>query len=227
MNQYQWNLRYPDASTFQGMLLWQGQTQGPIAAPGTYTVRITAGGNAPMTQTFTVKHDPRLKVTDADLVEQHRFAMQVRDRVTAANDAIRTIRNLKRQLDDRAAKMSGAPAFAGLARTFADSLSAVADSIYQTKNKSGEDPLNFPIRINNQMAALLGFVENGERRPPKQAYDVFAVLNPQLERELTRYKRIVDAGLRSVNPALKAAGQQEIVPSTAEPPAAAGGGRQA
>ncbi|HEX8944408.1 MAG TPA: hypothetical protein VF785_14825, partial [Gemmatimonadaceae bacterium] len=77
---------------------------------------------------------------------------------------------------------------------------------------------NFPIRINNQMAALLGFVENGERRPPKQSYEVYSVLDPKLQTELARYKRVM-GDLAKINAALKAAGLPEIVPSTAEPPA--------
>jgi hypothetical protein len=75
------------------------------------------------------------------------------------------------------------------------------------------------VRINNQMAALLGFVSAGERRPPKQAYDVYSVLDPKLTTELTRYKRVMDSNLAKLNAALKAAGLPVIVPSTDEPPA--------
>ncbi len=216
LDRYTWNLQYPNASTFTGMILWQGSTAGPFAAPGTYTVKLTVGDKAPLTQTFLVKKDPQADATNGDLAEQERFALQLRDRVSAANDAVKTIRNVTAQLEDRAGKMSGTPSFGAMAKAFAEQMSNVEDSLYQTKNRSGEDPLNFPVRINNQMAALLGFVENGERRPPKQAYDVFAVLDPKLQTELARYKRVMDANLAKVNAALRAAGQPIIVPSTEE-----------
>ncbi|HEU4786845.1 MAG TPA: glycosyl hydrolase, partial [Gemmatimonadaceae bacterium] len=219
-NRYTWNLQYPDASTFQGMILWQGSTAGPFVAPGTYTARLTVGSAPPLTEKFVVKKDPLTSAMVADLVEQQRFALQLRDRVSAANDAVKTIRNVRRQLDDRAPKMSSNAGFGTMVKTFEDQLANVEDSLYQTKNRSGEDPLNFPVRINNQMAALLGFVASGERRPPKQSYDVFAVLDPKLQTELARYKRVMDANLAKINAALKAAGQAEIVPSTAEPPGA-------
>ena len=151
-------------------------------------------------------------------MEQTRFALQVRDRLTEANDAVRTIRNTKWQLDDRKAKMSGTPSFATMAATFADSLSAAEDSIYQTKNQSGEDPLNFPVRVNNQLAALMGFIGSGDRRPPPQAYEVWNTLSPKLGTQLTRLKLIMDTQLPKINAALEAAGLPEIVPSTAEPP---------
>ena len=220
LNRYSWNLQYPGPTTFQGIILWQGSTTGPQLAPGTYSVRLTPGTGKALTETFVVKKDPLTRASNAELVEQQRFALQIRDQVTAANDGVRTARNVKSQLEDRAAKMSGNANFATLAKHFADTLSNVEDSLYQTKNRSGEDPLNFPVRINNQMAALLGFVEGGERRPPKQAYDVFAALNPQLTGDLTRLKGVMTYYLPKVNAALKAAGQPEIVPSTTEVKAA-------
>lgn len=220
LNRFTWNLQYPDATTFQNMILWAGATGGPFAAPGTYTARLIVGNNAPLSEKFVVRKDPQSRATVADLAEQARFGLQIRDSVSAANEAIRVIRNVKRQLEDRASKMSGNPSFGAMAKSFEDQLSNVEDSIYQTRNQSGEDPLNFPIRINNQLAALLGFVTAGERRPPPQSYEVFKVLAPRFQTEDTRYKRVMSTNLAKINAALKAAGQPEIVPSDAEPPPA-------
>ncbi|HEX4681110.1 MAG TPA: glycosyl hydrolase [Gemmatimonadaceae bacterium] len=219
VNRYTWNLQYPDATTFRNMILWQGSTAGPFAAPGTYGVRVIVGNDAPLAEKLVVRMDPQSKATNADLAEQLRFGLQVRDSVSAANEAIRVIRNVKHQLEDRASKMSGtagSASFGAMAKQFEDELSNVEDSIYQTKNQSGEDPLNFPIRINNQLAALLGFVTAGERHPPPQSYDVFKVLAPKFQTEDTRYKRLIKVDLAKINAALKAAGQPEIVPSDAE-----------
>ena len=96
----------------------------------------------------------------------------------------------------------------------------VEDSLYQTKNQSGQDPLNYPIRLNDQLGGLMSFVTSGERRPPKQAYDVFGVLNPKLVVQEQRLERIITTQLPKVNALLKAAGQPEIGRSKVEPPAA-------
>jgi hypothetical protein len=128
------------------------------------------------------------------------------------------MRSVYRQLDDRTPKMAGVADFAALAKTFADSLHATEDSVYQTKNQSGEDPLNFPVRLNNQLAALLGFVESGDRRPPPQAVEVFNALSPRLDVQFGRYKKAVDLYLPRINALLKAAGLAPIVPSTDEGP---------
>ena len=116
-------------------------------------------------------------------------------------------------------------AFKSLAKAMTDSLNTVEDSLYQTKNRAGQDPLNFPIRLNNQLAALNGFVMSGERRPTKQSYEVYNILAPKLATELRRLRYVQTVMLPRINASLKTAGQEPIVPTTDEPPAPAGGGR--
>jgi hypothetical protein len=222
INKFTWNMRHPSAKTFRNMITWAGSGAGPAMAPGTYSVKMTAAKHTPITQEFVVDRDPRSEATNADLVEQVRFALQVRDRITEANEGVITIRNLKRDMTDRAPQMSGTASFAPLVKTFADSLSAVEDSLYQTKNQSGQDPLNFPIRLNDQLGGLMSFIASGERRPPKQAYEVYAVLGTKLDKEIARLNRIIAADLPKVNAMLKSAGKAEIVRSKVEPPAPPG-----
>jgi hypothetical protein len=143
---------------------------------------------------------------------------QVRDRITEANEGVITVRNLKREMDDRAPKMTSNAAYAPLIKSVAEKLGSVEDSLYQTKNQSGQDPLNYPIRLNDQLGGLMGFIASGERRPPKQAYDVYAVLGAKLDVESARLKRVIATELPKVNAMLKAAGLPEIVPNKIEPP---------
>jgi len=193
--------------------------------PGTYTVRMTVGSNAPQSQTVKVMKDPRTADSDADIVEQFSFLIRIRDTVSAANNAVRTIRNVRYQMNEVRPKLSGpqAAAFEAASKALNDSLTKVEEDLYQTKNESGQDPLNFPIRLNNQIGALAGFVSSGERRPPQQAYDVWNTLVPQLNTQLLRLKRQLTTQLPQVNATLKAAGQPEIVPGTEELGAPAGG----
>ena len=139
--------------------------------------------------------------------------------MTEADDAVKKIRSVKLQLEDRAPKMTNVQEFGTLSKSFTDSLRSVEDSVYQTKNASGEDPLNFPVRLNNQIAALMGFVQAGDRKPPPQAYEVFNVLSPKLDVQMGRYDKSVKLYLDKINTLLKAAGLQPIVPTTVEGPA--------
>jgi hypothetical protein len=146
------------------------------------------------------------------------FLLRIRDTVSAANRAVRTIRNVRYQLDSVEPRVAGAErtAFTTAATALEDSMTLVEEAIYQTRNRASEDPLNFPIRLNNQIGDLSGFVASGERRPPRQAYDVWNTLVPALDGQLLRLKRVLATQLPAVNAALGAAGRPAIVPDTTE-----------
>jgi hypothetical protein len=129
VNRFSYTMKHDDAKTFRGMITWAGRGNGPSMAPGMYRVRMTAGNSAPVSYDFRVLPDPRSEATEADLKEQVRFALQVRDKITAANQGVIESRNIKSALTDRAPKMASVPAFAPLAKSFADSLLAVEDSL--------------------------------------------------------------------------------------------------
>ena len=220
INSFAWNMRYPDASSFDGLIMWAAGVTGPMAPPGTYQVRLRVDGTAVATERFALKKDPRTRATAADLAEQFAFLTQVRERTTAAHDAVKTIRFVKAQLDDREKKLTGQAQsdLRALAQPLRSELSVVEDSIYQTKNRSGQDPLNYPIRLNNKIAALAGVAGSAEAAPTKQTAGVFQVLSAQLELELTKMKKTLDARLPAINATLRSNGLPEIVPKPVEPP---------
>jgi len=216
LNTFAWNLRYPDASVFENMILWAGGTSGPVVLPGTYTARMTVNGQS-YRQPLTIVKDPRSATSDADLREQFHFLMRIHDKTTQANDAVKMIRNVKAQLADRSRKMppDKSAAFASVAKALTDRLSAVESEIYQVKNQSGQDPLNYPIRLNNKIAALSGVVGGTDAKPTSQSYTVFNDLSAQLDRQLSAMRGALII-LPPINASLKAAGLPPIVPSTEE-----------
>jgi hypothetical protein len=187
LNHFVWNLRYTDATKFPGMILWAADIQGPQVVPGNYTVEISADGHTEK-QTVTVKPDPRVSSTPEDYRKQLELALQIRDRFSAANQAVVDIRNAKQQLDSYGSK--AAPALATEATRISKELGTVEDAIYQTKLRAGEDALNFPIRINNKLGALLSTVEDSDTAPTAQSYEVFKELSAQLQVQLDKLQAI-------------------------------------
>jgi hypothetical protein len=212
VNTFQWNLRYPDASSFPGMILWAAGVTGPLVPPGTYKVRMTVGGTPVATETFKVLPDPRVKATLAEWQEQSRVALQIRDRFSEANDAVKEIRRVKAELADRQAKMPEAQksAYAAMQAAFDKGLSEVEDSLYQTKNRSGQDPLNYPIRLNNRIGALMGVISSSDGRPTNQSFDVYTVVTKELNVQTTKLRRILNTDLPKINAILRAAGLKQI-----------------
>jgi len=212
VNTFVWNMRYPDATSFPGMILWAASVTGPQVPPGTYKVRMTVNDQAVGTETFKILPDPRIKATLADWQAQSTLALQIRDRFSEANDAVTEIRRIRAALADRKGKLPAAQAgaFAAISGAFSTALTQVEDSLYQTQNRSGEDPLNFPIRLNNRIGALLGVVQSADGRPTQQSYQVYTVVSTELTKTLTKLKRVLDTSLPKVNEMLRAAGLEEI-----------------
>ena len=210
MNRFVWDMRYPAARDFPGMILWAGSTRGPIAPPGRYQVRLSASG-AVKTQDFAIARNARVPgVTDADLAAQFALARQINDRVGTANAAVIRIRGLKEQIADRASKATDAPLKAA-AQTLTEALTAIEGEIYQHRNRSNQDPLNYPIRLNNKLAALQGVVEFGDVRPTDQAQAIFKDLSARLDKELARLEAAVKTDVVRFNQLLTA---QKLEPIT-------------
>jgi photosystem II stability/assembly factor-like uncharacterized protein len=183
LNRFEWNLRYPDASTFKGMILWSASVRGPLAPPGKYQVRLTAAGKT-TTQPFEIKMDPRVKgVTNADAEERFKLAMLVHQQVGKANNAVITIRAIKDKMKKEEALEANEKAV--------DELNKIEENIYQVKNQSSQDPLNFPIKLNNRLASLERSIETGEGKPTDGAYKVYAELTAELSKELSALDKII------------------------------------
>jgi photosystem II stability/assembly factor-like uncharacterized protein len=202
LNRFVWDLRYPGATTFPCLILWGGSAeQGPLAVPGRYSVRVTAAGQS-QTQPVVVRMDPRLKgVTLADLREQFALATQIRDRLSAADDAVLRIRRLKSAIAERLVH-ADAPELRASAGVVSQKLTNVEENLYQVRNRSGQDPLNFPIKLNNRIAALGRSVSTGDARPTAASYVVFRELSAQLDIQLEQLQRVIATDVEALNRAL-------------------------
>jgi photosystem II stability/assembly factor-like uncharacterized protein len=204
LNRANWNLDYPGAVTFPGMILWGATTNGPLALPGTYQVRLTVDGKA-QTQPLVIRKHPLRNTPDADMQQQFALAIQIRDKVSEANTAVIQIRKIKDEVKDRLGKSQDAQLKAAGDRLTA-SLSAVEQDIYQVKNQSGQDPLNFPIKTNNRLASLLGMTTRGEGKPTANIPSIFEDLKKELKSETDRLEEVLTADLAAFNQAAQKAG---------------------
>jgi hypothetical protein len=209
LNTLNWDLRVAPATTFPGMILWGATTNGPVALPGSYQVRLTVDGKA-LTRPVTLKKNPLITdVTLADLKDQYDLAIQIRDKVSEANQAVINIRDLKKQTADRLTK-SQDPALKTAADAFTKHVSDVEEAIYQVRNQSGQDPLNFPIKVNNRLATLLRMVTGGDGKPIGAARPIFNDLSGELKVETDRLAKVLADDLTKLNAELKRLGLPEV-----------------
>jgi len=210
LNRFLWDMRYPGFTDFEGMIMWAAGNRGPMAVPGTYQVRLTANGQT-QTQPLEIRMDPRLEgeVTIEDLRERHELAMQVLERVSEANEAVILSRDVKAQVDDRLAKTDVAQ-IEEVGQRVKTKISDVEGRIYQVRNQSSQDPLNYPIMLNNKLASLLALIERGEYRPTDQMYEVFESLSGRLDEELNALNLIIATDLAELNRLLEQNGLEQV-----------------
>ena len=209
-----WDLRAQGITEFPKMILWGASTNGPAVPPGRYLARLVADGRV-LTTPLVVARNPLLAATDADLRAQYAFSRRVRDRANDANVAVIGIRRVKAQLDDRLARSKDS-ALAVRGSTLRASSSAVEELIYQVRNQSGQDPLNFPIRVNNRLAALLTMAERGDGRPTNNMPEIFGVLSTELAGYEARLARVWAGELAATNAALSRLALPVLDPSCVE-----------
>ncbi len=204
-NRFVWDLRYPGAVTLPGIVLrYANPGEGPVAPPGDYSVRLTANSQT-MTQSLVIRRDPRLtEVTDADLQEQFRLAIQIRDETDRAHRAVLRIRSIEDQLKQRAAAARDS-GIAQQAALITSKLDEVQQDLYQVRNRSPRDTLNYPIKLNNQLAVLQRLVDMGDYRPTDQDYEVLRELTARLNEILNRLDPVLSTDLAQLNERLAAA----------------------
>ena len=196
MNRFTWDLNSTGVVTFPGMILWGATQNGPAVLPGNYQVRLTADG-VTQTQPFAVLKHPLRPISDADLQFQWDLASRIRDKVNEANLAVIQIRRIKTDIVDR---IKDAPAEVRSAgEQLAKALSAVEEDVYQVKNQSGQDPLNFPIKTNNRLASLLRVAVFGEGRPTGNVEPIFNDLVAELKAQTDRLNQALTTQLPAFN----------------------------
>jgi hypothetical protein len=201
------------------MILWAGEIRGPKMPPGPYQVKLTVDGKT-MTQNFEIKPDPRLNTSPADYAKQLELGLKIRDKLTETHNAIIQIRDVRNQVEDLLKRVTGLPNFkvvndAGTALN--KNLSAVEEALYQTKNQSNQDPLNFPIRLNNKLAALGGVVGSAETAPTAQSYAVYEEVVGQIDGQLHKLAQIMKTDVPAFNQLVR---EQNIPAVVVKPPVA-------
>ncbi|MEZ4809622.1 MAG: glycosyl hydrolase [Allomuricauda sp.] len=210
INTFKWDLRYPGATTFEGMIIWSAQPKrGPKAPLGTYKVRMKTK-DYQETYPFSILMDPNLKgITEDDLKEQFDLASKIMQKTSSANEAVIYIRKIRGQIESSKEKIPASD-FKKTMSPFMDKITAIEENLYQVKNRSNQDPLNFPIKLNNRLASLRRSIEDGDAKPTAGAYRVFGELSTELDTYLKNLKSTVEAHLSKVNKLLQNTGANPI-----------------
>jgi hypothetical protein len=202
MNRFVWDMRYPDAKKVPNAVMWGGRHIGPKAVPGEYKVKVTLNGKS-QTQSFNILKDPRINTTQSDFQDQFDLLMDIRNRTTEINEKILTIRSIKDQINTLTGLMKESgfkdENVTKAGKELVKSLSTIEERLIQVKSKSRQDPLNYPIRLDNKIAALVGVVSSVDARPTAQSYDVLEDLVAQAQVHYKKLNKVLTNDLYKFN----------------------------
>ena len=207
-NRFVWDMRYPGAKKFDGLILWSTRLAGPRVTPGDYRVRLTAGGNSEE-QPFTVLPDPRSGARETDFQRQFDFVKACSDKLSAMHTAIGHIRDVRGQLKDLTDRLPAEDRLKPIreqAKTIDSLMTQVEQALYQTKNRSSQDPLNFPVRLNDKLGNLMELASDGDFPPTNQMVEVQTMLFGLIDAELARWAAIQANELPAFNRLVRESG---------------------
>lgn len=200
-NRFNWDMMYQGAERVDGMILWWASLSGPKAVPGTYQVILSKNSNS-QEQSFKILADPRSESTLVDMQAQFDFILSIRDELTRVHKVIKDIRVMRAQAMQLSEQVKGNDNYKeiyDLAAQICKDLTEIEEALYQTKSRSNQDPLNFPIRLNNKLAHLNALTTMGDFAPTDQAIALRDELMALIQEQTGRYDEIRDSEIQKLN----------------------------
>ncbi len=200
-NTHVWDTRGKGAEKLKGMILWWANLNGPKAVPGKYQVHLNVNGST-MAQEFNIVADPRAEVSVADMQKQYDFITSINETVDKAHTSIKKIREVNAKLDAFIGRYTDSEATAALvdkAKSMKERFGEIEKALYQTKNRSNQDPLNFPIRLTNKLAHLNSLVSIDDFPPTDQDVAVKNEMTAKVNTQLQAFDALVDTEMKEFN----------------------------
>jgi photosystem II stability/assembly factor-like uncharacterized protein len=181
---------------------------GAFVLPGTYTVKLAAGGQT-MTQQFEVKMDPRVTTSSDGLTAQYDLATKICDEMNSSYASLEQVRSVRQQLKalaDRAPKGAVADAIAALDKK----LGPFEGSAQRFGPPQGGQP-SFA-RINGQFGQLLAFVDSADTAPTPPAQEAVTHLQASASELSKNWEDVKAKDIAALNEQLRQANLPVINP---------------
>ena len=200
MNQFEWDMNYPVAERVDGLILWNGFVGGPKAPPGNYFAKFKSGNDSTEVP-FTVLLDPNYKTSLTEYEEQFNHLITIRDKSSEVMKAIKNIREVRQQMNDFSARVGKAlpKEVKQQIDTVNKQMTAVEEALHQTKAKSGQDVLNYPIKLDDKLSSIYNAASAGQSGLSQQSKDAYAKLVPLIDEQLNKLKKIMSEDVGKLN----------------------------
>lgn len=204
LNKFVWDMYYPDVIKIDGMIMWSGIEKGPKAAPGIYFVTVKTEKDS-IEKQFEIKSNPTYACTQNDYEAQFNFLLQVADKFNEVQQTILDVRELRKQINDfkQIQNKESEKELIALCDSVVKKITIIEESLYQTKLKSSQDILNFPMKLNNKIANLYDYASSGNNAPTQQVKDAYAILSKEADAEMAKFLAVLTTDIPNLNKKIK------------------------
>jgi len=204
LNRFAWDGRYAQPKQFDGLVLWNRNLAGVRAVPGRYRVRLRFDGTD-LTEEFEIKPDPRGAPSTNDFLAQRDLALAVSAKLDQVHALIERLTRLGAALTPLKERLKANQALSERLTALETKRTQTLEAVYQTKLKSEQDPLNFPVRLNDKLAGLLRHIEFGDTRPTAAQAELAAELLAKADAALKDGESLTGTDLTAFNASLREA----------------------
>ena len=204
LNTFNWNMRYPGPDSFDGMVLWWVSMNGPMALPGTYQAELKSD-KIKQRVSFKLLKDPRKSTSQEGFQKQFEFVKDAQDKISEAHRAIKNIQQAKSQINELISKIERNQVLKDQGKAIIESMEKIEKALYQTKNESPQDPLNYPIMLTNKLGHVATLVMSGDFPPSKQDIAFKNEVTLKVDQQLNLLSSILATDIPKFNSAILAA----------------------
>ena len=204
-NSFVWDMKYPGAKRIENMVLWAADFTGAKAVPNNYEVRLKVNGSE-LSQNFMILKNPNSEGTIDDIKSQFNFVNEINGIVDKAHKAIINIRKIKKDLKKFQTDFSNnelAEELIEKSKSIYKSIDKVENELYQTKNQSNQDPLNYGVKLTNNLGNLNSGFRGGDFGPTAQDIEVKNGLVEKVNTQLKEYSLIISNDIPNFNESFK------------------------
>lgn len=201
LNQFVWDMNYPEGERpAEGLILWNRTRMVPMAPPGEYKVRIKMEKDSAEVP-ITLLADPNYPISQQEYEAQFNFLVKARDKFSETMKALQNISDLKKQMTDYTGRLGKdcPKEIKEMTESISKQLNIVENELHQTKAKSGQDVLNFPIKLDDKLSSVYRVASVGNGAPTRQTLEAYEVVAGQIDEQLSTLSSIIKTDLPKLN----------------------------
>ncbi|MDG1726207.1 MAG: hypothetical protein P8H57_03565 [Emcibacteraceae bacterium] len=204
LNKAMWDYRGENYSEIKDLYVLSGGgdniTGGAKQRPGDYTVRLSFDGEV-MEQPLTVQYDPRIEVTNAQLMEKYDLTDQIDASLRDITDSIKTARDARNQAETQSKDDANSEELKKLAQDIVDAVDAWEAKVVSVDRTYFQDTLNWPDMVFADMQDIYRIVDNIVPPMNQRMRDRFSHINDRWMALKPEYEAILSGPVAAFNDA--------------------------